>query len=68
MFNIILGKLPDNFEGYLIRTDFRIGIQISQALADVNLHDDEKIKVAAGLLFGEGLPGGTVVSGVRHGG
>ncbi|MDE7362764.1 MAG: bacteriophage Gp15 family protein [Oscillospiraceae bacterium] len=56
MFNIMLDRLPDSFEGYLIRTDFRIGIQISQALADVNLHDDEKIRVAAGLLFGEGLP------------
>lgn len=56
MFNIMLDRLPDSFEGYLIRTDFRIGIQISQALADINLHDDEKIKVAAGLLFGEGLP------------
>ncbi len=56
MFNIILDKLPDSFEGYLIRTDFRIGIQISQALADVNLHDDEKIKVAASLLFGAGIP------------
>ncbi|MDE7361057.1 MAG: bacteriophage Gp15 family protein [Oscillospiraceae bacterium] len=56
MFNIILDKLPDSFEGYLIRTDFRIGIQISQALADVNLHDEEKIKVAARLLFGMGTP------------
>lgn len=56
MFNIILDRLPDNFEGYLIRTDFRIGIQISQALADVNLHDDEKIKVAVHLLFGFGAP------------
>lgn len=56
MFNIILDKLPDSFEGYLIRTDFRIGIQISQALTDVNLHDDEKIKVAVGLLFGAGTP------------
>ncbi len=56
MFNIILDKLPDNFEGYLIRTDFRIGIQISLALTDVNLHDDEKIKVAVRLLFGAGVP------------
>ena len=40
MFNIMLDKLPSEFEGYLIRTDFRIGIQISQAIADVNLHDD----------------------------
>lgn len=56
MFNIILDKLPDNFEGYLIRTDFRIGIQISLVLTDVNLHDDEKIKVAVRLLFGTGVP------------
>ncbi len=66
MFNIMLDKLPSEFEGYLIRTDFRIGIQISQAIADVNLHDDEKIAVAANLLFGAGKPGmDKIVSGIK---
>lgn len=56
MYNIILDRLPDNFNGYLIRTDFRIGIQITLAMNDVNLHSDEKIKVASELLFGNGKP------------
>lgn len=56
MFNIMLDRLPYEFEGYLIRTDFRIGIQISQVITDVNLHDNEKIAVSADLLFGSGKP------------
>ena len=61
--NIMLDGLPTEYEGYLIRTDYRIGIQISEALNDVNLADPEKLAVAAELLFGRGAPSD---SGIVH--
>lgn len=54
--NVMLDGLPDEYEGYLIRTDFRIGIQISQALGDINLAEPERLSVALGLLYGKGIP------------
>lgn len=54
--NIMLDGLPTEYEGYLIRTDFRIGMQISEALSDVNLADPEKMTIAMELLYGRGIP------------
>lgn len=54
--NPILDGYPEEFEGFLIRSDFRIGIQISQCLTDEELEDLEKIAVAVNLLFGLGAP------------
>lgn len=56
MQNIILDGFPEEFGGYLIRTDFRIGIQISEALNDVDLAEPEKMITALRLLFGSGIP------------
>lgn len=56
MLNIILDGFPEEYEGYLIRTDFRIGIQISEALSDVDLAEPEKMQVAMKLLYGAGIP------------
>lgn len=56
MLNIILDGFPEEYEGYLIRTDFRIGIQISEALGDVDLADPEKMITALQLLYGAGVP------------
>lgn len=56
MLNIILDGFPDEYEGYLIRTDFRIGMQISEALNDVNLAEPEKMITALRLLYGNGIP------------
>lgn len=56
MHNVILDGLPNEYEGYLIRTDFRIGIQISEALNDVNLAEPEKMMTAMRLLYGAGMP------------
>lgn len=56
MLNIILDGFPGEYEGYLIRTDFRIGIQISEALNDVNLAEPEKMMTAMRLLYGAGVP------------
>ena len=52
-FNVLLDPFPDNYEGYLIRTDFRIGVQIALALADDDLADTEKAAMALYLLYGE---------------
>lgn len=56
MENIILDKLPDEYEGYLIRTDFRVGIQLSLCGADLELDNWEKVAIMSNLLFGRGMP------------
>lgn len=56
MLNIMLDGLPTEYKGYLIRTDFRIGMQISEALSDVNLAYPEKMAAALQLLYGNGVP------------
>lgn len=67
MFNIILDPYPDNYNGHLIRTDFRIGIEIILALEDENLADCEKWATALMLLFGESIPREreTAINGLR---
>lgn len=56
MFNPILDAFPDNYDGYLIRTDFRIGVQIVLLMGDDDLTDGEKIATAFDLLYGAGIP------------
>ncbi|MBU5419603.1 bacteriophage Gp15 family protein [Acetanaerobacterium sp. MSJ-12] len=56
MYNFLLDPLPDEFEGYLIRTDYRIGIQISQILGDPECDEVERLVLASQLLFGAGVP------------
>lgn len=56
MLNIMLDGFPNEYEGYLIRTDFRIGMQITEALNDVNLAEPEKLITAMRLLYGNGIP------------
>ena len=67
MLNIILDGFPDEYEGYLIRTDFRIGMQISEALNDVDLAEPEKRITALRLLYGNGIPSDSSIaeSGLR---
>lgn len=55
-FNLLLDRLPDSYEGFLIRTDYRIGIQISLCLQDGDLTQEERAAVALSLLYGEGVP------------
>ncbi len=62
MLNVILDGFPEEYEGYLIRTDFRIGIQISEALGDVDLAEPEKMITALRLLFGNGIPSDSSVA------
>ena len=56
MFNVLLDPLPEDYEGYLIRSDYRIGIQISLCLQDEELSENDRVFCAACLLFGKGLP------------
>ncbi|NBH15357.1 hypothetical protein D3Z36_14510 [Lachnospiraceae bacterium] len=51
MFNVMLDKLPTEYKGYPINSDFRIGIQIFQALSDNGLTDMEKMSMACELMF-----------------
>lgn len=55
-FNICLDTLPAEYEGYLIRTDFRIGMQISLAMSDPDLDQQEQFQTAISLLYGRGIP------------
>lgn len=56
MYNIVLDRLPSEYKGYLIRSDFRIGIQINACLSDSELTTEERISSALFLLFGNGVP------------
>lgn len=56
MYNFLLDALPEDYEGFLIRTDYRVGIQISQALEDDEFTPQERLAVAFALLYGNGVP------------
>lgn len=51
MFNVMLDKLPTEYKGYPINSDFRIGIQIFQSISDNELSEMEKIYKTYDLLF-----------------
>lgn len=74
MWNVLLDKFPTEYEGFRIDEAFQTGIQISQALQDPDLSDDERLAVALGLLYpsedGDGSPSSlpdlkTAVDGLR---
>lgn len=55
--NILLDRLPDEYKGYLIRSDFRTGLLINRCLMDRSFKsEEEKIYTAARILFGKGVP------------
>lgn len=56
MYNILLDPLPYDYNGWLIRTDYRTGVQISLAMIDPDLSDSDKAAVAFRLLYGNGIP------------
>lgn len=51
MFNVMLDRLPEEWNGHKIRTDFRIGIQIIQCLGDMDFTMEERLDRAFRLLF-----------------
>ena len=67
MLNIILDGFPDEYERYLIRTEYRVVKNISEALNDVDLAEPEKMLTALRLLYGNGIPSDTELaeSGLR---
>ncbi len=56
MHNAMLDRLPEDYRGWLIRTDYRIGIQIQLCLSDPELSESEKTGTALYLLYGNGIP------------
>lgn len=51
MFNVILDRLPTEYNGYPINSDFRIGIQIFQIMNDTELSETEQFYKSCELLF-----------------
>ena len=56
MFDVLLDKFPTTYKGYLIRTDFRVGIQLHTCFRDNNLTQEEKYFTMFKLLYGNGIP------------
>ena len=56
MYNAMLDRLPEDYNGWLIRTDYRIGIQIQLCISDPDLTDVERTWTALHLLYGNGVP------------
>lgn len=51
MFNIMLDRLPTEYKGYPINSDFRIGIQMFQALSDNDFSENMRFYRVYDLLF-----------------
>lgn len=49
--NVLLEALPEEWNGYIINTDFRVGIRISLALEDPDLFEEERFEIIVLLLF-----------------
>lgn len=56
MLNALFDGFPDEYHGYLIRTDYRIGLQILQCLSDKEYTQEERCAQVVYLLFGNGAP------------
>ena len=51
-FNVLLDEYPEEYKGYPINSDYRIGIQMIMAIQDPELTQREQGSVCAELLFG----------------
>lgn len=56
MYNPMLDRLPEDYKGWLIRTDYRIGVQLQLCVSDPELTEAEKTGTALRLLYGNGMP------------
>lgn len=56
MYNALLDRLPEDYKGWLIRTDYRIGVQIQLCVSDPELSESERTFTALSLLYGNGIP------------
>ena len=62
MYNYLLDRLPTEYEGYLIRTDYRIGMQIDMCLSDRSFPEEDRVLNALYLLYGNGIPDDFIVA------
>lgn len=53
MINVLLDKLPTEWNGYKINTDFQIGIQLQQLQEDKSLNEMDKTLITKELLFSD---------------
>lgn len=49
--NILIDGTPQNWNGYRVNTDFRVGIRVMQAAEDRELYDNERFEIIMRLLF-----------------
>ncbi len=56
MFNVLLHKFPNEWQGYRIDSDFRTGILIMQCLKDDGFPEEDRILHSLELLFPCGMP------------
>lgn len=56
MHNHLLDRYPDSYHGYLIRTDYRIGVQIQLCLSDPDFSEQDRTITALNLLYGYSWP------------
>lgn len=54
--NILMDKLPTEYQGYKINTDFRIGIKLCNLFEDSDLEEEDKLDDAIDILWGAGVP------------
>lgn len=56
VWNCLVDGFPDNYKGYKINTDFRVGVLISLLFDDEEVQDDIKILKAFDLLYKDEVP------------
>ena len=54
--NILIDKLPTEYKGYKLNTDFRVGIQISSIFSDGMESEEDQLDDVIDLLWGSGVP------------
>ena len=63
-YNVILDDLPEEWNGYRICSDFRVGIQLVQMLEDTEYSQIERLAYAAELLFDDMPDTGKISTGL----
>lgn len=55
--NLLMDPLPNEYKGYLIKSDFRTGLLINRCLNDSSFNsEEEKVYTVSRILFGKGVP------------
>lgn len=56
MYNCILDGFPEDYMGYPLNTDFKVGILLNELIKDDNIEDDLKLLQAFNILYKETVP------------